>query len=151
MSVETHYKFSCDYFYISIFCGYLSTTNLLVRKFASACTHARASYRVPRLREGSLMSVDTPYEFSCYYSYISIFCGYLSTVNLLVWKFAQSCVRASSSHRVPWILKCETMSIDTPYKFLFDYIHYYIFLWIFPYGYGVELQGITISPPDKLS
>ena len=114
MSVDTPYKFSCEYFYISIFCGYLSTTNLLVRKFASACAHARASYRVPRLREGSLMSVDTPYEFSCYYSYISIFYVYLPLINHLVGKFASTTACARAAHTVPRLREVGLMPKDTP-------------------------------------
>ena len=88
MSVDTAHKFSCDYSYISIFNGCFSLKNHLVLKFKSPCARARAVHRVLRLRGRSLIPANTPKKISWDYSYISIVCGYLFTVNLLFCKFA---------------------------------------------------------------
>ena len=86
----------------------------MVLGFALACARARAAHRVLREREGGLMSVDTPYKFSCDYSYISIFYVYLPLINHLVGKFASTTPCARAAHTVPRLREVGLMPKDTP-------------------------------------
>ena len=85
LSLDTLYKFSCDYSYIWSFYRHVRIIKFLVWTLVLAWTRVSAAYRVLQLREGVPMALVTFHEFLYDYLYISIFYGHANPGILLFW------------------------------------------------------------------